>query len=396
MGEYNLLTQKLLAAGYTADNHPVYVRIPNSGWDRNNPLRNLQDGFEYDPKYQAKLIFKTGCGLLVKGSRFRGSMGYMGITWIPENDNPVINCPYRKDSCSLRNPILGGARGVGISKFFQCDCHQTDEPYSYENSVDKICDEYEQIKRQKYDEFSDRVKGHICYWHMYWSDWDQDWTQRYDPMICARHCTNVGGTCNLRQVPVSKKKGNVFYDVKVSHIRRDGTLFDGQEAVTINKGVRLFETGKSITICEEIVKRCKADIIRKETDKRHTEVLLQGWKVDVLNIRAEQRESRDLMQDLQDIRDGIEVIHESDLKKKEKEAKKQRRQQAQEHKVKKLEKKLLEIGYYNLEEYSLDRRHADKWLGEERIEELEQMRILREKERQSQPMQMSLFDLMED
>lgn len=115
----------------------------------------------------------------------------------------------------------------------------------------------------------------------------------------------------------------------------------------------------------------------------------------MLNIRAEQRESRDLMQDLQDIRDGIEVTHASDVQKNQKEEKKRRRQQAQEKRKKKLEKKLLEVGYYNLEEYSLDRIHADKWLGEERIEELEQMREQKMKEEQNLPVQISLFDFPE-
>jgi hypothetical protein len=41
----------------------------------------------------------------------------------------------------------------------------------------------------------------------------------------------------------------------------------------------------------------------------------------------------------------------------------------------------LENGYESLEKFSVDRRHADKWLGPERIAELEQMRLEKEKER---------------
>lgn len=61
--------------------------------------------------------------------------------------------------------------------------------------------------------------------------------------------------------------------------------------------------------------------------------------------------------------------------------------------VRRLEKKLLENGYESLEKFSVDRRHADKWLGEERIAELEQMRLEKEKERREQPVQLSLFDM---
>ena len=61
--------------------------------------------------------------------------------------------------------------------------------------------------------------------------------------------------------------------------------------------------------------------------------------------------------------------------------------------IRRLEKKLLENGYESLEKFRADRRHADKWLGEERIAELEQMRLEKEKERKEQPVQLSLFDM---
>ena len=71
------------------------------------------------------------------------------------------------------------------------------------------------------------------------------------------------------------------------------------------------------------------------------------------------------------------------------EERERRRQSA----VRRLEKKLLENGYESLEEYSTDRRHADKWLGPERIAELENLHRLKEKERKEQPVQLSLFDI---
>lgn len=186
----------------------------------------------------------------------------------------------------------------------------------------------------------------------------------------------------------------MFYDVKITRIRHDGTLFDGQETVTIVKGARLFETMKSMTICEAAVRRKKM-IQSWNENKYHAERMLLGTKVEVVNIRAEQRESRDLMQDLQDIRDGIEVIHESDRAKQRKADKKARRQKAAENRIRKLEKKLPETGYDALPEYSMDRIHADKWLGEERIAELEAERKKQQQEKQKEPVQISLFDLPE-
>ena len=391
---YNLLTQKLLAEGYDENNYPDYVRLPGSCWG-DNPLQNLNDGFVYTTEHRNKMVFKTGCGLLVKGSYFRnGHMSYMGRKWIIENDCPTITCPYRKNTCDLRNPILGDAHGSGLCKMLFCDCHKTDAQYDYEKSFDKVSDDEKKEINQKYDAFVQSKKGHVCHWHANYNYWTGEWSQSYDPMTCARHCMNIGRDCELTGRPVSKKKGNVFYDVKVSHIRRDGTLFDGQEIVRINKGVRLFDTAKSITICEQAAKHCRRYIEERERNKRSAEITLFGWKVEVLNIRVEQRESRDLMQDLQDIRDGIEVTHDSDLKKSAKEDKKERMQKAQQKRIEKLEKKILEVGYHNLESHSLEKIHADKWLGYERINELEEMRDKKAKEEREKPVQLSLFDMM--
>lgn len=275
-----------------------------------------------------------------------------------------------------------------------CDCHQTGESYNYEKSIEKVLDDEDRIRMQKYDAFSERVGGHVCYWHMHYNYSTGEWRQHFDPMTCAQRCQNVGGICSLTHKPVSRKKGNVFYDVRTRYIRRDGTLFDGEEVTQVEKGIRLFKTAKSITICEHAERLCRDRIIQKVKDRYHAEILLYGWKVTILNIRAGQRESRDLMQDLKDISEGITIVHASDFEKSQKEAKKQRRQQMQESRIKKLEKKILKSGYSNLEEYSLDRIHADKWLGEERIAELEEIRRQELKKEQEKPVQMDIFDFI--
>lgn len=380
--EYNLLTQRLLAAGYTAEHYPDYVRIPSSRWG-NDPLQNLSHGFEFTPDYLKSMVFKTGCGLYVKGSEFcHGDMSYMGVLWSPENDCPTICCPYRKDTCTLRSPILREAFGGGMVKIVHCDCHHTNERYDYEKSVDKAKDDETKMINDKYNAFVKSKNGHACHWHAHYNYWTGEWEQHYNPMTCAKMCMNVGRDCDLTHTPISRQKGNVFYDVKITMIRNDGSLFDGEQIVKVIKGVRLFETGKSITICE---KAAKQRIVEERESHRQ-----RHGKVEILNIRVEQRESRDLMQDLQDIRDGIEVIHESDLKKQAKQQKSERQQQRQEKKIKKLEKKIMEVGFSGLCENSLDRRHAMKWLGNDRIKELEAIR----KERKNDPVQMSIFDFI--
>ncbi|WP_160559060.1 hypothetical protein [Parablautia muri] len=53
----------------------------------------------------------------------------------------------------------------------------------------------------------------------------------------------------------------------------------------------------------------------------------------------------------------------------------------------------MENGYESLGKYSVDQRHADKWLDQERMIELERLRKEKEKERKEQPVQLSLFDM---
>jgi hypothetical protein len=68
------------------------------------------------------------------------------------------------------------------------------------------------------------------------------------------------------------------------------------------------------------------------------------FEMSVENIRAEIRESRDLKQDLQDIQDGIAVVHASDYEKQEQEKKKELRQERKNKNKDKLLKALTELG----------------------------------------------------
>ena len=108
-----------------------------------------------------------------------------------------------------------------------------------------------------------------------------------------------------------------------------------------------------------------------------------------MNIRAEQRESKNVMQDLEDKKAGITVIHDSDLDKQKKAEKKERRKKSRQKKIENLENKILAAGYDKLGPYNLERPHADKWLGKGRNQELELQRAKAEREK---PVQMRLSD----
>lgn len=384
MKEYNKLTQRLLAEGYTPDNYPDYVRLTHCSF---KPY-DIYGGFEYTKAHLHSMTLSTPCGLLTRGDYWTsGHMSFMGIDWRTENDNPVINCPYRKSDCKLRHPLLR-TFGSGLAKLVCCDCRAVPEPYDYERSLDKVYDEAEKRRTEMYNEFSDRVNGRVCHWHMYFDEWADEWKLNYSPLRCASSCMNIGRECQLRGCQLSKKKGNVFYDVKLTTIRNDDTLFSGQEVVSIHKGKRYLEKNTSLTICEEIAKKCLEEIQRKEEMGHHRETFYDGTKVEILNLRAEQRESRDLIQDLEDIKSGCQISHASDIEKRNKEAKKERRQMAKEKKIQKLEQMILNAGYENLERS--DRYRVEKLISSERIEELESERR-RPKETEPQIGQLNLF-----
>lgn len=395
MSEYNLLTRNLLGAGYTVESYPEYVQICSSRLPGNDPLNNLSGGFVYKSWYRDSFIYKTGCGLCVKGRNVLSNMSYRGIEWSHENDCPVLRCPYDQSDCKYNNELLYGVQGGGTFIQCWCVCHRTTEEYAYENSIEKADDERHRETERKYQEYADAHNGRVCRNHMFFDERTKTWNQIYEPKRCTKICYSQDGYCPVLGKQLSKKRGNVFYDLKISGIRHDGTLFDGERWAEIQKGIRFFEHPVSMDICEAFVKVSSDEIYQKLKWEKESYMRIfdSTYKLEVINIRAESRPSRDLLQDLQDIREGIQISHFSDVEKRRKEDKKARREAARQARICKLEKKLLETGYENLSEGSLDKIHADKWLSQERIEELEQFRLQKIKEEREKPIQLSLFDM---
>jgi hypothetical protein len=151
--EYNELTKRLLAEGYTVDHYPDYVQVDTSRLPGNNPLNNLSGGFEYKRFYRDGIVYKTGCGKFIMGSHVIDNFGYI-IDWSHENDNPVFRCPYDKPECEYNDPRLHGMQGGGTCIQCWCTCHSTDDPYNYENSIEKADKEREEEKKRKYEEYS--------------------------------------------------------------------------------------------------------------------------------------------------------------------------------------------------------------------------------------------------
>lgn len=400
MSKYNLLTQRLLAEGYTADNYQKNKVHIAGGYHTasTGPLDNVYGGFEYNRVYSDNFLYKTGCGMYVKGSNVLTHMGYMGEEWCHENDNPVVRCPYDKAECPLNDNRLHGIFGGGNCIQCWCACHKTDAPYDYDHSFEKAEKDRQDEKRRKYQEYADAHNGRICQNHMYYNERTREWNMYYEPAICARMCSTQNGYCPVLGRELNEKRGNVYYDLKTSGIKKQTeaqhSLFDGERWTHIEKGMRVFKNPCSMDICEAFIKVQSDKILSDYKINHSVEYLLdKSFRVEILNIRAESKPSRDLMQDLQDIRDGIEISHASDSEKQKKEAKKEKRKLAKQKNIERLEKKIVEVGYESLAEHSVDRVHADKWLTPERLEELEQIRQQKINEEQEKPVQLSLFDM---
>ena len=390
MREYNRLTKELLAKGYTAENFPKdMVHLPGGCYSSSrNPLENFYGGFEYNRIYSGSIVYQTGCGKYVLGKNVISSMAYMGEEWCHENDNPVIRCPYDKADCPANDPRLQGICGGGRCIQCWCVCHKTNNPYDYENSFERAESDRREEMEEKKKAFIESRSGHACERHMIYDERTREWHMSYEPRQCASLCYSINGYCPILGKTLNKKRGNVYYDLKKTFVRHDGSLFDGEITVSIEKGIRFFKSPCSMDICEAFIKTQPNEILKTYRANHSYECYMKdGPIVDVQNIRAESRPSRDLMQDLEDVRDGIHVTHASDLDKAEKTRKREKREKSKHDRIVRLEKKLIKIGYYNLEPKSLDRVHADKWLGHERISELE-----KERKDRNRYTQLTLFD----
>lgn len=405
MQGYNELTKRLLAEGYTADNHPNYVYPGRTCQSKTDPLDNLDGGFEYYRWYVYEKAFRTPCGLMCKGTSCMTSLSINGVEFSFENDMPTVHCPYYKCDCELKDKRLINPDSA-IKDW--CNVHMTDEKYQYEGSLEaelKLWDD--QIRRDKIS-FDLQHNGRTCENHMYYDKDKGEWVMNYNPCDCGKSgCNGFWGQklvegkliCPILGRPLDKAKGNVYYDIKKTYRRYDldGTLFEGQIDTEIEKGIRFFEHPVSMDICKNVVKLCQDEIRWKVNSNYHSELFFAEYhgkyfKIEILNIRAEQKESRDLLQDIEDIRNGIRVYHASDSEKSEKKIKSEKRQKAKEKKIAALEKRVLEIGYGNME--SFEQNKVCKYLDFDRIAELEAIREQKLADVKNKPQQITLADFM--
>lgn len=140
--EQNQLTRDLYAAGYTREDHPSFVYW--SDWQN----------FGYLFEALLKFTWETPCGLLVDGKSDLGrglacsDASFQGIDYCPENDNPLLRCPYERKDCP--HSISGFPVPL-------CPCHTTGKRYSFEQSAEKVETERSERQHRQYMEITGGV-----------------------------------------------------------------------------------------------------------------------------------------------------------------------------------------------------------------------------------------------
>lgn len=208
--------------------------------------------------------------------------------------------------------------------------------------------------------------------------WAKEWSIHYWPEECAYGCTY----CSILQKPIDNtKKGKVFYD-EIRRIRIEGEgLLPDEVKTVIRKGIPLFEKPRPLAICEAIAKYGLHMVKWRLRMANHSLLYFhKNLSIEWVNFRAEKTAGRDLLQDLDDVANGITVIHEADQRKQNADSKRRRKAVATANRIKSAEKKI-RSGFLNTAtEY--ERKRMEKLLGEDRVMELESDALARSQETQ--------------
>ena len=120
-----------------------------------------------------KFTWETPCGLLVDGKSDLGrdlaccDASFQGIDYCPENDNPLLRCPYERKDCP--HSISGFPVPL-------CPCHTTGKRYSFEQSAEKVETERSERQHRQYMEITGgldnifRILRVECVWRLTYRD----------------------------------------------------------------------------------------------------------------------------------------------------------------------------------------------------------------------------------
>ena len=145
-----------------------------------------------------------------------------------------------------------------------------------------------------------------------------------------------------------------------------------------------------MTICEAIVQYGRQEVERLVMGHNRRAMYFDPTlKIEMLNLRATRTNTRDILQDLQDVANGIQVVHAADSLKAAKAQKKARREAAKKRRIRKVEQMILTHGWHGLD--NLWRHQAEKLLDDQRIDDLHLQWQAAQMQKPPKEAQISLF-----
>ena len=155
-----------------------------------------------------------------------GDASFQGIDYCPENDNPLLRCPYERKDCP--HSISGFPVPL-------CPCHTTGKRYSFEQSAEKV--ETERSERQ-HRQYMEITGGVYCACVVGCNGYEGGRVDvKYDVEQCIR-CRCQNPVCVIRKQERDLSRANIFYDVRRTWITRIGFL--EEKKVQVTKGERVF------------------------------------------------------------------------------------------------------------------------------------------------------------
>ena len=153
---------------------------------------------------------------------------FQGIDYCPENDNPLLRCPYERKDCP--HSISGFPVPL-------CPCHTTGKRYSYEQSAERVESERSERQHRQYMEITG---GAYCACVVGGNGYDGGHVEvQYDVEQCIR-CRCQNPVCVIRKQKRDLSRANIFYDVRRTWITRIGFL--EEKKVQVTKGERVFRS----------------------------------------------------------------------------------------------------------------------------------------------------------
>lgn len=290
-----------------------------------------------------------------------------GETWVngefkcSENDNPLFRCPTPGKPCPHRLKLPAG---------INCQFHRTDKEWNESKSVEALQKARDAELRRIWEEGIHKYPGWngICpnLLEKDMPDGSVRRETRYRPEECIHlRCQSTQCVCR-NGAERDLGKANIFYDLYVERRYTIGMIPYIEKSLT--KGMKVFDRSIAKSDAEIVLKIWKNDpdsplvpmaMSNKlnaytRTDTREAYFIRHHgcWNghvnvemaVEIRNIRIAKSEARDMIQDLQDVRDGIEVEHDSDNRKAAKQKKSDRRKKYKVGKLAKAYVRALENG----------------------------------------------------